>query len=158
MLSLSRSPEQTIALGRGLAEALEEDSLVVSLVGDLGSGKTLFAKGVASGYGIPEDAVASPTFVIANEYPSQRSTRLVHADLYRLSSAGELESAGFLDWISGGRVALIEWGDRVADALPRDHLRVSFRRGEQAEWREIRAEATGPRGAAVLSRWKLPAS
>ena len=124
------------------------------LVGELGAGKTLFVKGVAAGLGLSEHEVASPTFVIANEYETASGVRLVHADLYRLSSEAELESAGFLDWISPGRVALIEWGDRVAGALPRDHLRISFRRAEEEGSRELVPTATGPSSAAVLARWE----
>jgi tRNA threonylcarbamoyladenosine biosynthesis protein TsaE len=126
---------------------------VVSLVGPLGAGKTVFAKGVAEGLGIPADALASPTFVIANEVPAPSGLRLVHADLYRVESEGELEAAGLLDWIERGTVLLVEWGDRFAAALPKDHLEVRIEPGPGAGERVLEARAEGPHATGILERW-----
>ncbi len=89
---------------------------VVALVGDLGAGKTRFAKGFASGLGFDGD-VTSPTFTVANEYHGGRLP-LVHADLYRLEEAGRLYEAGWEDWLESGAVLLVEWADRFPELLP----------------------------------------
>ena len=118
--------------------------MVVGLVGPLGAGKTEWVKGLAEGLGIEAKWVASPTFVIASEYPGARP--LAHVDFYRLESEGELEAAGFLDLLDPGRVVAIEWADRFPGALPGDRIEVRIARGaEQPETeRAIEAVAWGP--------------
>ena len=98
------------------------------------------------------DSITSPTFVIANEYELTTSLRLIHADLYRIESRTELENAGFLDWIGPGAITLVEWGDRVADALPEDHLKVVFSRGEDENERGIRVSATGSISSLLIEK------
>ncbi len=139
----SRSPEDTLRIGYVLGSVLEKPPLLISLIGELGVGKTVFVKGFACALGLSMDSITSPTFVIANEYELTTSLRLIHADLYRIESRTELENAGFLDWIGPGAITLVEWGDRVADALPEDHLKVVFSRGEDENERGIRISATG---------------
>lgn len=122
---------------------------VIGLTGPLGAGKTEWVKGLAAGLGIAPELVASPTFVIASEYPGRR--RLVHADFYRLESEGELEAAGFLDWLEPGRVVAIEWADRFVRALPADHIEVRLSRDPATpDEREIEFRAGGPIAAHVL--------
>jgi len=110
---ISKSPEETFALGRELGESLEAGALV-GLVGDLGSGKTLFVKGLAKGLGI-EERVHSPTFSLVNEYVGGRLP-CFHLDLYRLESRGQIQGAG-LDELMDVRdgVVVVEWYDRFAD-------------------------------------------
>ena len=154
MRSRSRSPEETLGLARALAETAPSEGGVVGLVGALGTGKTVFAKGVAAALGIPAERVASPTFVIAHEYPTP-ALRLVHADLYRVESAAELEAAGWLDWVAPGALLLVEWADRFPSELPPDHLHLSLERDpEDPEGRVIDARATGPTCEAWLARWE----
>jgi tRNA threonylcarbamoyladenosine biosynthesis protein TsaE len=128
----------------------------VALVGPLGAGKTAFVQGLAEGLGVDPGEVASPTFVIASEYPETRGLRLVHADLYRLESEAELEAAGFRDLLAPDVVLAVEWADRFPDALPRDRLEVRIGRqpGAEATHREIFAVALGPAAAQVLARWR----
>jgi tRNA threonylcarbamoyladenosine biosynthesis protein TsaE len=130
---------------------------VVSLVGPLGAGKTVFAKGLAEGLGIDPAVVASPTFVIASEYPTADGRRLAHVDLYRVESRAELESAGFADLLEPGAVIAIEWGDRFPAALPADRLEIEIRRpdsaGDPGE-RLLHALSSGPVSAAALARWR----
>lgn len=154
-LLTSPSPEATRAAGRALGRAIDRDGAVIALVGPLGAGKTVFAKGVAEGLGVDPGAVASPTFVIANEYPAPGGRTLVHVDCYRVASVGELEAAGLLDWLAPGSVVLVEWGDRFPEALPADRLRVELARGTgDASRRELSAVASGPAAEALLARWR----
>ena len=153
----SRSPDETRALGRGLAAALADEALVVSLVGALGAGKTEFAKGLAEGLGLPAAALASPSFTIAHELRLARRAgalrRLVHADWFRVGSLAELEAAGLDDWLGADAVLAVEWGDRFPAALGGEALEVRF--DEDADGsRRVEARARGARPEAVLARWR----
>lgn len=129
----SRAPEQTAQSARALARVLEsligsEPALVVSLIGELGAGKTHFVKGLADGLGLDPDLVTSPTFAIVNEYDSAAGPQLVHLDFYRLESEMALEEVGFLDLLALPAVLAIEWGDRFPRSLPPDHMQVEIER------------------------------
>jgi tRNA threonylcarbamoyladenosine biosynthesis protein TsaE len=110
---VSRSEEDTEAIGRRLAEKLPAGT-VVALSGPLGAGKTVFARGVAEGLGIDPAAVASPTFVYLVDYPEGR-LHFIHADLYRFADVpGEhagaaFESIGLVDALASDAVTLVEW-------------------------------------------------
>lgn len=126
------SPGQTQALGRALGERLEAGD-VLALIGELGSGKTRFVKGVARGLGVPdaERAVTSPTFVLLAVHRGGRET-LYHFDVYRLPGPAafeHLEGGDFLG-ASGirrdGGVAVVEWADRVSGCLPAEALEIVF--------------------------------
>ena len=153
---LSQSPAETRDIARGLARAIDAKGLVIALIGPLGAGKTVFAKGLAGGLDVDERLLSSPSFVIANEIRTPRGVRLVHADLYRVESEAELESAGWLDWLAAGAVVAIEWGDRYPKALPRDHLevRLSGADADRPQRRTLEARARGPVSQAVLERWR----
>jgi tRNA threonylcarbamoyladenosine biosynthesis protein TsaE len=152
---LSPSPEATREAAAALARCLRGRGLVVALVGPLGAGKTAFVKGLAEGLGLDPAAVASPTFVLASEYPEASGLRLAHVDLYRVESEAELEAAGFLDLLAPGVLLAVEWADRFPDALPRDRLEVRLARPATGEGtqRELSAVALGPVAAQVLARW-----
>jgi tRNA threonylcarbamoyladenosine biosynthesis protein TsaE len=151
----SPSPEATREAARRLAAAIDESGAFISLCGPLGAGKTLFVKGLAEGLGVDPAGVTSPTFAIAAEYRFGADRLLIHADLYRLADAAELEAAGYLDWLEPGAVVAIEWGDRLPDALPADRLDVTISRQEAAEGeRSLDATATGPASSALLARWE----
>lgn len=109
-------------MGRALGEKLSPGD-VVFLIGDLGAGKTAFARGVARGLKI-EGPVPSPTFTLMHAYLGRLP--LHHFDLYRLSGSDELEAAGLLEYIGGDAVALIEWPEACRDALPARHLEVKI--------------------------------
>ena len=152
----SQSPADTRRLAAALGAACGEEGAVVSLSGPLGAGKTLFVKALAGALGLDERAVASPTFVIAGEYPCphpEGPERLVHVDFYRVGSEAELESAGLLDWLEPGTLLIAEWGERFAAALPDDRLEISIASGEVPESRILEARALGPRSQALLERW-----
>ena len=146
---LSTSPGQTEQIGQILGGALAAGS-VVALDGELGGGKTCFARGVVSAVA-PESAglVASPTFAIMNEYPGR--TTVYHFDFYRLSGPGDIIELGFEEFLNGPGVVLAEWAERLGDLLPQESVRILFERVDD-ERRRIVIEAAGPRYEAVLSR------
>ncbi len=117
----STDAEMTRALGSALACELESGDVVV-LSGDLGTGKTVFAQGVAAGLGVTE-RVVSPTFAIAREYAGRLP--LHHLDVYRLDHVQEAIDLG-LDELFEDAVTLIEWGEGVRDLLPADRLEVEL--------------------------------
>jgi tRNA threonylcarbamoyladenosine biosynthesis protein TsaE len=152
----SPSPEATHQAARRLAGVLEATGLAIGLIGPLGAGKTAFVKGLAEGLGLDPARVASPSFVIASEYPTPGGLRLAHLDCLRIESEDELESAGFLDLLVPGTVLAVEWSDRVPRALPEDRLELVFARelGPGAATRRgLNAVAFGPVSRAALARW-----
>jgi tRNA threonylcarbamoyl adenosine modification protein YjeE len=136
---------------------MDERGLVVSLVGPLGAGKTVFVKGLAQGLGIDPAVVTSPTFVISSEYPIGAGRRLAHVDLYRVESRDELEAAGFADLLETGAVVAVEWGDRFSEALPPDRLEIAISGPDSARdpaERVLYALSSGAVSKAALLRWR----
>ncbi len=114
------APEATRSLAARLAAAARAGDLLC-LIGDLGAGKTQFAKGFALGLGV-DDVVSSPTFVLMTEYAGRLP--LFHIDLYRLADASDALAGGLLDERQLAGVALVEWAERLGDALPASRLDV----------------------------------
>ena len=137
MQFITHSPEETRALGRTLAQALQGGA-VVAFTGDLGAGKTAFVSGMAEGLGI-EERVTSPTFTIVNEYEGGRLP-LFHFDMYRLGSADELFHIGWEDYLARNGVCAVEWSENVDEALDGDTIRVDISRGEDDNTRIITIE------------------
>lgn len=149
------SPAATRALGRRLGALLEAGDCV-ALEGDLGAGKTLFARAVCEGAAVPKDVhVASPTFALVNVYEGGR-VRLVHADLYRLAGPDELYAIGWDDLVAGGGALLVEWAERVPGALPPERLRVQLAHGARASERLVTLSGDGGRGAELVTRLAKP--
>ncbi|MHB9144908.1 MAG: tRNA (adenosine(37)-N6)-threonylcarbamoyltransferase complex ATPase subunit type 1 TsaE [Symbiobacteriia bacterium] len=119
---LSRSPADTQAFGRRLADRLQSGDVVL-LEGDLGAGKTCLAQGICAGLGVTE-AVSSPTFTIIHEY--QGRLPVYHLDAYRLTGSAEAESLGLEEILGGEGVALVEWSERIPEQLPADRLRIEL--------------------------------
>ena len=117
---VTESPEQTRAFAANLARVAEPGDLLC-LWGDLGAGKTVFAKGFGAGLGVA-DTILSPSFVLMGEYAGRLP--LFHIDLYRLASATEAYDGGLLEDRQQAGVVLIEWPDRLADEVPPDRLDV----------------------------------
>jgi tRNA threonylcarbamoyladenosine biosynthesis protein TsaE len=117
---ISNSPAETEAIGRQAAENIGIGS-VLALKGDLGSGKTLFVKGVVAGLGSSAD-VTSPTFTILHEYRGGRLP-VYHFDLFRVENQQALSRLGLDDYFFGDGISVIEWADRFPEFVP-----------EQARW------------------------
>jgi len=135
----TRTADETHALGRRVGALLRAGDVVV-LDGELGAGKTVFAKGIAIALGISEPVV-SPTFTVVREYDAP--TPLVHVDVYRLDHLQELHDLGFDDLVGRDAVTVVEWGDRVSALLPADRLDVHLTLGADDDERSVSLEATG---------------
>ena len=133
MRRISNNPEETRLIGSEIIRDTPT-ATVLSLIGDLGSGKTEFVKGLALGLGIHAE-VRSPTFTIIHEYRGGRCP-LFHMDFYRLLEERELEEIGFDGYLRAGGICAIEWGDKFPSRLPRDTIKVSFRMNDD-DTREI---------------------
>jgi tRNA threonylcarbamoyladenosine biosynthesis protein TsaE len=116
------SPEATQSLAERLGQLLQPGD-VVALVGELGSGKTLFSQGLARGLGVPKNFyITSPTFAIINEYPGR--VPFYHLDLYRVSNRAELSELGLEEVLYGSGAVAIEWAERLGKDLPAERLEV----------------------------------
>jgi tRNA threonylcarbamoyladenosine biosynthesis protein TsaE len=135
---VTASPEETRALGTRLAAAARPGDLLC-LWGDLGAGKTVFAKGFGAGLGV-EGTILSPSFVLMGEYTGRLP--LFHIDLYRLASADEALDGGLLDDRQAAGVVLVEWPDRLGEAIPASRLDVRIDGGAD-EPRQVAVEAHG---------------
>ncbi len=126
---ISTSVRQTREIARKLARSFKPKD-VVALIGTLGSGKTVFVKGLAMGLGCNSRDVSSPTFVLMRQY--QGKFVLNHFDLYRLASLKskalrQLEQIGYEEYFYGDGITVIEWADRIPGALPKEYLRIEFK-------------------------------
>ena len=140
----TRDPASTRELAARLAVAARPGDLLC-LVGELGAGKTQFAKGFAVGLGI-DDVVSSPTFVLMAEYDGRLP--MFHLDLYRIADAADALAGGLLDERQLDGVVLVEWAERLGDALPTARLDVLID-GTADEPRRITLRA----GAADYARY-----
>ena len=118
---VSHGEEETLAFAQEYAKTLRPGD-VVCLQGDMGAGKTVFAKGVARGLGIL-DEVTSPTYAYVNSY----SDRLFHFDCYRVASEAFAESLGFAEYFDMGGICLVEWSENIKGLLPPSVKRVSIK-------------------------------
>lgn len=121
---ISHGLEETRNLGNTIGTWIKQP-LIIALIGDLGSGKTVFVQGLAKGLEVPAKYyITSPTFTLINEYPGRYP--LYHVDLYRLVSIRDLEDIGLEDLFYQQAVIAIEWADKLADKLLTEHLAISF--------------------------------
>ncbi|RYL88485.1 tRNA (adenosine(37)-N6)-threonylcarbamoyltransferase complex ATPase subunit type 1 TsaE [Sporolactobacillus sp. THM19-2] len=132
------SREETMNFAEKMAEHLTAND-VLTLSGELGTGKTVFTKGLARGLGIKE-MVSSPTFTVVKEYRSGRLP-LFHMDVYRISDD---EDIGLEDYYDQGGVTVIEWAENIPSWLPGDYLSVAIARTGQTE-RSLMLSAHGAR-------------
>ena len=109
------SEDETFAIAQKLAESAGPGD-VFALMGDLGAGKTVFAKGFAAGLGVSE-SVVSPTFTLVQIYESGRMP-LYHFDVYRIGDISEMDETGYEDCFYGDGVTVVEWADLIESLLP----------------------------------------
>lgn len=122
----SISAAQTRSLGAALAKVLRPGDVLL-LYGEMGAGKSEFTRGIARGLGI-DGPIASPTFTILQVY-TDGSIPLYHFDWYRLESAQELYDMGMEEYLGGDGVAVVEWPERVFEAIPVAYLKISLSPG-----------------------------
>lgn len=130
----TRSPQETIAFGRTLADLLAPPKLVL-LRGDLGAGKTTLVKGIAAAFDAAEEEdVTSPTFTLVHEYRGPR-TNLYHIDLYRIDTQRELDTLALDDLRSENSVLLIEWGEKFSRFVRERDVEIALERAGDSERR-----------------------
>lgn len=143
---LSKSPSETVAYAHSFASSLQRNA-VVSLIGDLGSGKTQFVKGVCQYFRV-EEPVVSPTFVMIHRYAGRDSNNaellIYHFDLYKVKTATEVLELGYEEFFHGNGVCLIEWADKLQELTPRDRIEVRFLPGRGENERLIAIDPFPP--------------
>lgn len=124
MRIISKSEQDTIELGKKIAEKLEKGTVIV-LTGDLGSGKTKLTEGILTYFGL-ENEISSPTFTIVNEYNTE-NLNIYHFDVYRLEDVDEFYAIGGDEYFEKG-ASIIEWGEMIEEALPKEYIKINFSR------------------------------
>jgi tRNA threonylcarbamoyladenosine biosynthesis protein TsaE len=138
---ISVSEKNTIECGKKFARELNKGD-IVGLSGELGTGKTQFAKGVAE-YFCVDDIVNSPTFLIVNQYmaklpDTQKEFNLFHFDLYRVKTTAELDVIGFNEYADDNSIILIEWPELAEKYLGREIRKIFFSYGKRKNDRIIK--------------------
>ena len=123
MVTETRSPEETYALGEKIGKAAQPGQ-IYTLTGDLGVGKTVFTQGVAAGLGITEP-VSSPTFTIVQVYDEGRLP-FYHFDVYRIGDIEEMDEIGYEDYFYGDGLCMIEWANLIEEILPERRSEVTI--------------------------------
>ncbi len=147
---ISRSPEQTRRVGMRLGELLQVGD-VIGLEGDLGTGKTTFIQGLASGWG-SLDPVSSPSYVLVNVYRRLDEGKLYHLDAFRLDDPEEALALDITSMLGEGPL-VVEWADRIEEALPPQRLWISMRWIAE-EQRDFTVFAEGGRHRRLLERFR----
>lgn len=144
---VTRSSAETVEWGARLGRLLAPGDFI-ALVGELGAGKTQFAKGIAAGLDVdPDTPVTSPTYTILNIY--QGRLPLYHFDLYRLHTPEDVADLGFEEYFFGSGACVVEWAERMGEETPDQILTVSLSHSGDQE-RTISFAAQGSRPAALL--------
>jgi len=151
---LSHSPEQTVRLGVRLGELLQRGDLIC-LAGDLGSGKTTLAQGIARGWG-SLDQVTSPSYILINEYRRVDNQRLFHLDAFRLGGTMEADLLGFHELLDAEGSMVIEWPERISELIPSARLWVSLRWVDESR-RGLNFVAKGNRYEHMLETFRASA-
>jgi len=136
----TKSVEETMDIGRSLGKIIHA-GMTVCLTGDLGTGKTHFAKGFAEGLDISGN-ITSPTFTIVNEYHDGRLP-FYHFDVYRVNDVEEILQIGFEEYVYGNGVTLIEWADMIEPILPDEFIHVKIEKTENQDERKITVKSFG---------------
>lgn len=143
MKFITHSVEETFHLGEKIG-ALVCPGDILCLTGDLGTGKTHFTKGIASGLGI-HDNITSPTFTIVNEYEGR--LKLYHFDVYRVNDPDEISAIGFDEYIFSEGVSVIEWSNFIDELIPDERITIEILKNNKLDkdYREININYYGNR-------------
>ena len=141
---ISKNETDTKNFAKCLATSLKKQDVIV-LTGDLGSGKTKFTEGILSYFGL-ENEISSPTFTIVNEY-QKKDIKIFHFDVYRLADVTEFFDIGGEEYFEKG-ICLIEWGELIEEALPKNCLHITFQKDDNDQnIRILKVDTT-------LKRWE----
>jgi tRNA threonylcarbamoyladenosine biosynthesis protein TsaE len=136
---LSKSPADTVSYAESFAASLRRNDVVL-LIGELGSGKTQFVRGICRHFRV-KDLVSSPTFVMLHRYCGRDSLDdellIYHFDLYRINGAAEILELGYEEFFRGNGVCLLEWGDRLGRLAPGEHTEIRLSLGAVENERRI---------------------
>jgi len=124
MKIISKSVNDTLKIGKVIAKNLREGN-IVCLFGELGSGKTVLTKGIASALGIKRRKVISPSFVLIRQY-STAKIPFYHFDLYRLKTIEEILDLGYEEYFYNDGITVVEWADRLKYLLPKEYLKIKL--------------------------------
>lgn len=138
---ISKSESDTIAFAKKLASKLHKSDVVV-LTGELGSGKTKFTEGFLEHFNL-QNEISSPTFTIVNEYNAPDGLNIYHFDVYRLEDSEEFYAIGGEEYFENG-ICIIEWGEIIKDALPKNYIHITFEKSNEDEnYRMLKVETIG---------------
>lgn len=122
---ISENANETKNTGKRLGKFLKKGDFI-ALIGELGSGKTVFVKGLALGIGVKSDRyINSPTFVVIKEYKG-KGNKLYHFDIYRLTDENSLIEIGAEEYFFGNGITAMEWADKAMGVIPKERLDVKF--------------------------------
>ncbi|HEX2277692.1 MAG TPA: tRNA (adenosine(37)-N6)-threonylcarbamoyltransferase complex ATPase subunit type 1 TsaE [Candidatus Tectomicrobia bacterium] len=148
---VSRRTDDTERLGEELGQLLAAGD-IVCLYGELGTGKTVLSKGLATGLGVAgRETVRSPSFVLIHHYRGR--IPVYHADLYRLSGPTDIADIGLRELLGGDGVAIVEWADKLESSLPSERLDISLEH-QNEETRLITIQAQGSRYRGLVEQWQ----
>jgi tRNA threonylcarbamoyladenosine biosynthesis protein TsaE len=149
------SPQQTKSWGRRVGKLLEGGE-IIGLIGELGSGKTCFVRGLAEGLGVGREAwIRSPTFTLLNEY--QGRLPVYHIDLYRLGDRLEIEGLGLRDYLYSDGASVIEWFDHLPANDVEEYLELKLEYAE-GDRRQLTFSAHGERYEKLITEFKVQGS
>jgi tRNA threonylcarbamoyladenosine biosynthesis protein TsaE len=145
---ITHSSQETNDLGRDISRAAVPGD-IFCLFGDLGSGKTTFVKGLASGLGIDDKKVHSPTFTLMNFYETPNGPPVFHFDLYRIEHAEEILALDYDEYLYGKGISIIEWADKLGLLVPKHYYAIDFLH-KSGDEREIHIRAGGDKSIEQL--------
>ncbi|MFH1655458.1 MAG: tRNA (adenosine(37)-N6)-threonylcarbamoyltransferase complex ATPase subunit type 1 TsaE [Candidatus Omnitrophota bacterium] len=124
MQIITKNAQQTINFGKRIAKLFKKGD-VIALFGNLGAGKTTLVKGIAKGFGLSQNSVNSPSFVLLKAYKGKMP--LYHFDFYRIKNPDEAHNIGLEEFLFSDGVSVIEWAERIRKFLPEECLHIEFK-------------------------------
>mgnify|MGYP000999505486 CR=1 FL=1 len=146
-----RGLKDTKEFGERLGSLLQGGD-VISLIGDLGAGKTTLTKSIGKGLGV-EDYITSPTFTLINEYKGR--VWVYHFDVYRLEEPEDLMDLGYEDYFYSNGVTIIEWADRIKDILPENRMDIKIEKGKELDDRIVILSGKGERYEKIVKEMNI---